>query len=216
MSTRLRGAGSARRAGVAGVMVAVLCLGAGCHKKKDDAAASNNPPPAQTQPTQPAPQPRPAPPPARAGSAVPDGMERFTNTGADNQIDVPKDWTHDPVGESLIIVSPDKQVFIELSASLSMGQDKADEKKLMARLERSLQHVKRVGPITKSSQNGLNGWKFSGTATKSGRPYRWESFALEDTAGKGAFGLVYASAADLNSHRVLIERILGSVSAVTK
>jgi len=143
-------------------------------------------------------------------------MERFTNAGADNQIDVPKDWTHNPVGDSLVIISPDKQVFIELSASLAMGKDKADEKKLLGRLEKSLQTVKRTSPITKASQNGLSGWKFAGTATKGGKPYDWESFALEDAAGKGAFGLVYASTADLASHRAIIDKILGSISAVTK
>ncbi len=187
----------------AGVMMAVLglSLGTGCKKGGTDstAAAGSGAPAGKGSP----------------GAADPN-TERFTNTGADNQIDVPKDWGHNPVGDSLVITSPDKQVFIELSASLAMGKDNADEKKLMARLEKSLQGAKRTSPITKASQNGLNGWKFAGTATKAGKAYDWESFALEDAAGKGAFGLVYASAADLASHRAVIDKILGSISAVTK
>jgi hypothetical protein len=86
----------------------------------------------------------------------------------------------------------------------------------MARLEKSLQGAKRVSPITKASQNGLAGWKFAGTAVKGGKPYDWESFALEDAAGKGAFGLVYATTSDLAKHRPVIDKILGSISAVTK
>jgi hypothetical protein len=199
------------------VMVAALglTLGAGCKKPSADsgsAPASSTPPPPPAKSAPPAADNKPPP---AAGGQDPN-MERFTNAGADNQIDVPKDWTHNPVGDSLVIISPDKQVFIELSASLAMGKDKADEKKLLGRLEKSLQTVKRTSPITKASQNGLSGWKFAGTATKGGKPYDWESFALEDAAGKGAFGLVYASTADLASHRAIIDKILGSISAVTK
>jgi len=212
----------------AGMMVAVLglALGTGCGKKeKDDSAppAASAAAPEKDKKDKPAPaasaaspekdKKDKAPPPPAGGAA--DGFERFTNAGADNQIDVPKDWSHNPVGESLVIQSPDKQIFIELSASLAMGKDKADEKKLMARLEKSLQGAKRTTPISKATQNGLSGWKFGGTAKKGGKAYDWESFALEDTAGKGAFGLVYASTADLVSHRAMIDKILGSISAVT-
>jgi hypothetical protein len=206
MSTMLR-----RRTGIRfAVLTFAVCglaLGTACGSK---GSASSSPPAAKTAPP-PAANTAPKPPP---GGPDP-SMERFTNTGADNQIDVPKDWTHNPVGDSLVIVSPDKQVFIELSASLAMGKDKADEKKLMARLEKSLQKPKRTSAITKAAQNGLVGWKFAGTAQKNGKPYDWESFALEDNAGKGAFGLVYASTADLASHRAIIDKILGSISAVT-
>lgn len=206
--------GSARCAGM--LMVLALGVGAGCGKK---------PPPADTNAGQAAPTKDPAPtkdkdqaksaPPPPAGRPVDPSFERFSDTAADNQIDVPKDWTHNPVGDSLVIASPDKQVFIELSASLAMGKDKADEPKLMARLGKSLQKVKRVTPITKASQNGLSGWKFAGTAQKGGKPFDWESFALEDAAGKGAFGVVYASTSDLSKHRAVIDKILGSVSAIT-
>ncbi len=212
----------------AGVTIAVLglALGAGCDNKSSGgsapaassapATAASSPPPAAS------PAATPPPPPSAAASANPPpgspamGLERFTNAAADNQIDVPKDWTHNPVGDSLVIVSPDKAIFIELSASLAMGKDKADEKKLMARLEKSLQKAKRTTPITKAAQNGLAGWKFGGTAVKDKKNYDWESFALEDAAGKGAFGLVYASTADLVSHRAMIDKILGSIGAATK
>ncbi len=204
------------------IAVLGLALGAGCGKKeqKDSSGGSSAAPaatsaaPAATSAAPAAKAPATPPPPANGPSDP--TMERFTNAAADNQIDVPKDWTHAPVGDSLLIGSPDKAVFIELSASLAMGKDKADEKKLLARLAKSLDKPKRVSPITKAAQNGLAGWKFSGTATKGGKPYDWESFALEDAAGKGAFGLVYASTADLASHRALIDKILGSISAVTK
>jgi len=195
------------------VAIAALAVGltTGCKKPSDTTAApapsaQKSPPPAAATPAAKAPPPAGGPDPS---------MERFSDQGADNQVDVPKDWTHNPVGDSLLIQSPDKQVFIELSASLAMGKDKADEKKLLARLSKSLQNVKRVSPISKAAQNGLSGWKFAGTGTKGGKPYDWESFALEDPAGKGAFGLVYASTADLASHRGIIDKILGSISAIT-
>jgi hypothetical protein len=198
-------------------MIAMLALGlvaTGCGKKEAPTTTTSaekekdKAPPAEKGKTAP-------PPPAHAGGPADPNFERFSDVAADNQIDVPKDWGHAPVGDSLVITSPDKQVFIELSASLAMGKDKADEKKLMARLERSLQGAKRETPITKAAQNGLAGWKFGGVATKNGKPYDWESFALEDAAGKGAFGLVYASKADLISHRAVIDKILGSISAIT-
>jgi hypothetical protein len=205
----------------AGVVVAVLSLSlsTGCGKKPS--GDTSGPPPssggAPAKAEEKKADNKGAPPPAKAPAGGPSdpNFERFTNAGADNQIDVPKDWGHAPVGDSLVITSPDKQVFIELSASLAMGKDKADEKKLLARLEKSLQNVKQTVPISKAAQNGLTGWKFAGTATKGGKPYDWESFALEDAAGKGAFGLVYASTADLKSHRGMIDKILSSVSAVT-
>jgi hypothetical protein len=210
----------------AGVMVAGLGLVVGmtaCPGKGSDGgsapaqssapATAAAPPPVKS--AAPPPPPPSAPPPP-AANAAPPGMERFADVAADNQIDVPTDWTHTPVGDHLLIQSPDKAIFIELSASLAMGKDKADEKKLMARLEKSLQKAKRMTPIQKASQNGLNGWAFGGTAQKDKKPYDWESFALEDAAGKGAFGLVYASTADLKSHRAIIDKILGSISAVTK
>ncbi len=184
------------------VMMAVLglTLGAGC--KKDMPTDSSAPAKSGAAAGK-----------APAGGAAAGGgdWQHFEDKAADNQIDVPKDWTAAPTGDSLLITSPDKQVFIELSASLSMGKDKADEPKLIARLEKSLQNVKRTTPVTKAAQNGLSGWKFGGNATKGGKAYDWESFALEDAAGKGAFGLVYASTADLASHRAIIDKILSSI-----
>jgi hypothetical protein len=196
-----------------GVMVAVLALGlgTGCGKKGGGGAA-----PASSGEKSPENKP---PPPSGGGGGAAKGAdpstERFADQAADNQIDVPKDWGHAPQGDALLITSPDKKVFIELSASLAMGKDKADEPKLIARLEKSLQNVKRTSPITKAAQNGLSGWKFGGNATKGGKPYDWESFALEDPKGKGAFGLVYASTADLAAHRAVIDKILSSVSSIT-
>jgi pyruvate/2-oxoglutarate dehydrogenase complex dihydrolipoamide acyltransferase (E2) component len=204
----------------AGVVIAVLAFGlaSGCGKKEAPAEKAPEKTPAAEKAPEKAPEKTPAnapPPKTPAQPGLDPNFERFSDQAADNQIDVPKDWGHAPVGDSLLITSPDKQVFIELSASLAMGKDKADEKKLIAKLEKSLQKVKRTSPITKATQNGLAGWKFGGTAMKNGKAYDWESFALEDAAGKGAFGLVYASTADLVSHRAIIDKILGSISAIT-
>jgi hypothetical protein len=111
------------------IMVVGLALGTGCGKKGGDSApAAGGSPAAKESPKENA---KESPKGAEKGKTAPPGpadpnFERFTNAGADNQIDVPKDWGHNPVGDALVITSPDKQVFIELSASLAMGKDKAD------------------------------------------------------------------------------------------
>jgi hypothetical protein len=143
-----------------------------------------------------------------------------TNAEAGIKFELPTSWVKKPaqpdVPNALLFQAPDGTAGIEfVFVTKGALEVAADEKRMMAALQKKLTDIQETRPPSAATQNGLKVFGVAGVAKLKGVPVTWTSLAFGDGKGHGLLALMVVAQATGAAHARELERISLSVSPLT-